>query len=128
MTWLSLLLVFKIAYTLLAAAGPMLLLPRERVSSVLGVGVEAVAIVRLYGMALLALLVGYGSGIPASEAGVFPVGVVAMGIVSNAGATALLLGTGAWRRTPLAAPVFGLIALGLVVSAAAPAASLQRAW
>jgi hypothetical protein len=128
MTWLSLLLLFKIACTLLGAAGPMLVFPRERVSGVLGVGVEAVPIVRLYGMALLALLVGYASGIPAAEAGVFPGGVVAMGIVSNAGATALLLGTGAWRRTPMAAPVFGLIALGLVAAAVVPAASLQRAW
>lgn len=128
MTWLSLLLIFKIGYTALTAAGPMLLAGPGRIRAVLGVGEEAVPFVRLYGMALAALLVGYGSGIPAAEAEVFPAGVVTMGIVSNAGATVLLLGTGAWRKTPFAAPVFGMIALGLIAAALAPAASLSAAW
>ena len=51
-----------------------------------------------------------------------------LGIVSNTGTTALLLGTGAWRKTPVAAPVFGVIARGLVAAAMAPAALPAPAW
>jgi hypothetical protein len=128
MTWLSLLLLFKIAYTLLTTVGPLLLLPARRIGDALAVGPEAIPFLRLYGVALLALLVGYSSGVPAAEAGQYPGGIVAMGLVSNAGAAVTLVRTGAWRRTPAAAPVFGAIGVGLALAAAAPEAALGRAW
>lgn len=127
MTWLSLLLIFKITVTALTASGPMLLLPAAQVVKHMGVGVEAIPFVRLYGMALTALLVGYASGIPAAENGAFPMGVVWMGIVSNGGATLLLLLTGAYRKAPLAVPVFGAITVGLVCAMLAPSMAITHA-
>lgn len=128
MTWLTLLLVFKIAFTIFTAVGPMLLMTGERAAGLFGVGIDAVPLIRLYGMALLALAVGYAGGISSSEQGQFPYGVVFMGIVSNAGASALLVTTGAWRKAPLAVPAYGSIALGLIAAWWAPTTFLGRAW
>lgn len=128
MTWLTLLLLFKIGFTIVTAVGPMLLMPGGRTAALFGLGADAVPLVRLYGMALLALVVGYAGGIPASEQGQFPVGVVLMGIVSNLGASVLLVVTGAWRKSPLAVPAYGSIALGLMAAWWMPATFLGRAW
>ncbi len=128
MSWLTLLLCFKIIFTLATCAAPLLLLPGPRLARLYRVGADAVPLARLYGVALLALLVGYASGIGPAEAGSFPGGVVAMGIASNAGATAVLLATGAWRRARALTLAFGGIAVALAASCAAPGAALRAAW
>lgn len=128
MTWLSLLLIFKIAFTAIAAALPLLFLPAKKVAATLGVAESAAPLARLYGMALIALLVGYASGVPVAEEARMPWGVVAMGIVSNTGATSLLLTTGMAKRSPFSAPVFGAIAVLLAAATFAPTVALSRAW
>ena len=55
-------------------------------------------LVRLYGWAVLALLVGYSFGFSWINKDTFPDGVVHMGLVSSGGATRLLALTGAWRQ------------------------------
>jgi hypothetical protein len=128
MTWLALLLLFKISFTMIFVALPMLLLRASRIEARLAIDASAVPYIRLYGWALVALVAGYGGGIPPAEAGHMPWGVIAMGIVSNAGATLLMLspwGTSPSRAMPL---VFGSIAVGLVLCACFPQAALRHAF
>lgn len=128
MTFLGLLLAFKIIVTLVLASAPMLLLPAPRLMQLFQLGADAVPLARLYGVAITALLVGYASGFAPAAAGVFPWGVVFMGIVSNTGATITLLVTGAWRRSVASPILFGLIAAALIVAALFPAVALTRAY
>jgi hypothetical protein len=94
----------------------------------LKIGAEALPLVRLYGVSVSALLVGYAGGIAPAEAGVFPWGVVLMGIVSNVGATIGMLVTGGWRVSVAAPIVFGGIALALMVAAVWPAIALTHVF
>lgn len=128
MTFLTLLLLFKIAFTALFAALPMLLLPGASVQARIGVDAAALPYIRLYGWALIALLTGYASGIFAAEAGVMPWGIVVMGLVSNGGAALLMLTPYARLQSASMAAVFGLIALGLGAALMWPEAALTRAW
>ena len=61
MTALSLLLVFKILITTVLTVVPFLLLSERRLAPLLGV-TGGGTLFRLYGVAILALLVGYSSG------------------------------------------------------------------
>lgn len=121
MTWLEFLLYFKIAFTAMTCVGPMLLLPGPRTARLFGVGVDAIGVVRLYGIALAALLVGYAAGVVQVRQGSFPEGVVVMGAVSNLGASGYLVASGAWRRARLFAVAFGAIGMALVSALALPA-------
>ncbi len=79
------LLWIKIIGTLLGAALPMLLVPY---SLYLWLGFpeqETMIFLRLYGLSTLALLVGYYGGIEVARRGQLPLGVLRMGLVSNAG-------------------------------------------
>ena len=128
MTYLSLLLAFKIAVTAVTVSLPFLLLSGAQLQARFKIGADALPLARLYGVAVTALLVGYAGGFAPAQAGVFPWGVVTMGIVSNLGATVGLVVTGGWR-TSLAAPLtFGAIALALIVAALMPATALTRAF
>lgn len=91
MSYLSLLLVIKISATALLVAMPFLFAPLAKLEATTGVSAKSAFFFRLYGVAIAALLVGYGFGIPVAESGQFPWGVVSMGLVSNAGASFLLL-------------------------------------
>lgn len=129
MSWLSLLLVMKIGVTGLLVALPFLLLPKSRLERTTHTTAATAALFRLYGVAISALLVGYAFGIPAAEAGRFPWGVALMGTVSNGGAALLLLVyANDSPRNGVLSLFFGLIALGLVVAMAFPAAALSQAW
>lgn len=128
LSWLALLLAFKIAFTLATGSAPLLLLPAERLSKLYGVGVEAAPLCRLYGVAITALLVGYASGFAPAAQGIFPWGVVAMGVVSNTGATLALLLTGAYRRARALTFVFAAIALGLIAASFIPQVALLSAF
>lgn len=128
MTLLTLLLLFKIGFTALFAALPMLLLPADGIRQRLGIDAAALPYIRLYGWALMALLVGYAGGVVEAEAGHMPWGVVTMGLVSNGGAALLML-TPFARVGSLAMPaVFGGIAVGLLAALLAPATALSHAW
>ncbi|MEM1396014.1 MAG: hypothetical protein AAGH38_01015 [Pseudomonadota bacterium] len=120
MSPLAILLVLKIGVTLLAVSGPFLLLPKTTIDALSGYGGTPKVLYRLYGMAVTALLVGYGGGLYVALNGDMPWGVIAMGITSNAGATGVLIITGEARKRPALTAFFGLIALGLVIAVAMP--------
>ncbi|MEM9618267.1 MAG: hypothetical protein AAF936_09935 [Pseudomonadota bacterium] len=128
MTWLSTLLIVKIAVTTALIAAPFLLAPRPVLAKRMGVETNTSAMFRLYGVAMAALLVGYGFGIVAAQAGVFPWGVVAVGLVSNGGAFIALLVTGAARKSTALTAFLVLITVGLVAAMLAPDAALTRAF
>ena len=128
MSWLSLLLITKVAVTGLLVAAPLLLLPKSKLEKFTNVTTPTSLFFRLYGVAITALLVGYAFGIPTAEDGRFPWGVVCMGTVSNGGAAILLLVNPQNNNNRVLAAFFGLIALGLVAAMVLPAGALQKAW
>jgi hypothetical protein len=127
-TFLTLLLLFKIAFTTLTASLPLLVAPGTWLQARMKFGADALPVARLYGVAVTALLVGYAGGIAPAQAGVFPWSVVLMGIVSNAGATITLFVTGGWRVTVSSPIVYGAIALALIAAGLWPAVALTRVF
>lgn len=120
MTILDFILLVKIIGTALLVALPLLLLSAQRIAMTLSIGEEAIPYLRLYGVAILALLVGYSFGFSPLISGNFPWGIVCMGIVSNGlGALTLLL-TGASRSNKASTVLISLIAIALVFSALRP--------
>ncbi|MEL7113404.1 MAG: hypothetical protein AAGK93_10790 [Pseudomonadota bacterium] len=113
---LSILLWIKIVGTFFPVAAPLLLFPKSKIDELSGFSPSDVSLYRLYGMAVLALLVGYAGGFFQVVDGEFPIGVLAMGFVSNAGAFLIMIITGRAKKTPLSAAFFGLIAAGLVTA------------
>lgn len=128
MAALSILLWVKIIGTFLPVAAPLLLLPKSKIDALSGFEPSDVSLYRLYGMAVLALLVGYAGGYFQVLDGVFPIGVIAMGFVSNAGACLIMLLTGRAAKTPASAAFFGLIAAGLALSFFYQDAALRPLW
>lgn len=129
MTWLSLLLIIKIFATTILVAVPFLFFPKSSLEKLTGMAGSNPVFFRMYGVAIVALLVGYSFGIPSAESGIFPWGVTAMGTVSNSGAAALLLiNVRTSKANLLLGSLFTLIALGLVVTMSMSQWALQRAW
>lgn len=129
MSWLSLLLVAKISITALLVALPFLFGPYAMLEAMTGVSAKSTVFFRLYGVAIAALLVGYGFGIPAAESRHFPWGVVSMGLVSNAGAAFLLLRSSKPRSSAFRLGMFfALVAVALAISIGAPDQALGKAW
>ena len=95
---------------------PLLLFRKARIDQLSGFDASDVTLYRLYGMAVLALLVGYLGGYLSVLAGQYPLGIVAMGLASNAGALAILVQSGRGKRYPWEAGFFGIISLGLATS------------
>jgi hypothetical protein len=94
-----------------------------------GVSAKNTTFFRLYGIAMVALLVGYGFGIPAAENHQFPWSVVSMGIVSNTGPAFLLLRSSRSGSTSFWLGIFfAFVALALVISMSAPDHALRKAW
>lgn len=124
MSAISLILSAKIVVTVLLVAGPFLFLPRRRLEAITGVSAASSALFRLYGMAVAALLVGYGFGLWHSLDGLFPTGAVATGIVSNAGAAVILAfaKTGSSRAY---AAIFGTIGLLLIWATLSPSSAMK---
>jgi hypothetical protein len=128
MSFITLVLIAKIIVTGIMTAVPFLFQPAERLAARTGAGVGGATLFRLYGIAILAVLVGYASGFWLIGRGEFPWGVVAMGLVSNGGGATVLFASGAWRRAkPIAFFVAG-IALLLAGSATIPQQAMKPLW
>ena len=125
MTFLTLLLLSKIVGTLFTVGLPLLLLPIETLDRFAGLRSEHGTLYRLYGIAIMALLVGYSGGVFQAQAGQFPSGVVHMGLVSNAGATVILLLSKVPGLVKSSAVFFGLISLGLLAALLYPEVAMQ---
>lgn len=127
MSYLALLITFKIVVTALMVSAPLLVAPPAFVAGRTGTGADALPWLRLYGVAITSLLVGYASAYWTIASGHFPWGVATMGVVSNAGAATALLATGIARRTPALTATFATIALGLIAAMLYPELALTRA-
>lgn len=129
MSYLALLLVIKISVTALLVAPPFLFAPLAKLEATTRVSAKSTLFFRLYGIAIMALLVGYGFGIPVAEGGQFPWGVASMGLVSNAGSAFLLLRasrprtSGFWLGT-----FFAFVTVALAISMIVPGLALSKAW
>lgn len=128
MSFLVLLLLLKITLTLLFAAGPLMLLSKDRLDRLSGLGENSLALYRLYGIALLSILVIYSFGVDVAMSGAFPLYAVAMGLVSNAGAALVLMGRGELSKRPWLVIFLMAIAAGLVAAFFAPAVALRPLW
>lgn len=120
MTILTIVLIVKIGVTLFAVVLPFLVFSKEKLDLLLQMKAESPSLYRLYGVAILALLVGYGSGIHQIVQETYPSGVIAMGITSNAGAALVLFLTGAAKRNKFLTVFFTLIAVCLIGAALNP--------
>lgn len=126
MTPLSVILAVKVAATVLLWAGPLLVLPKGLLMARTRADEAMVPMLRLYGVAMAALCIGYLSAYWPISQGVFPWGVVLMGLVSNGGATLTLLTTGLARRQKLNTMVLATITAFLTVAALMPSWALDR--
>ncbi|MEM1435017.1 MAG: hypothetical protein AAGG11_13245 [Pseudomonadota bacterium] len=114
MTVLDLVLGVKILGTGLFVGLPLLLLPNGQIAQRLTIDGSALPYLRLYGVAVLALLVGYAFGFSGISGSHFPLGIVCMGIVSNGLGFFVMLATGIHRDNRSMAALIGLIAIALV--------------
>ena len=128
MAALSVLLWVKIIGTFFPVAAPLLILPKSEIDKRSGFEASDIALYRLYGTAILALLVGYTGGYFQVLQGEFPIGVIAMGFVSNAGAFLVMVLTGRATKTPVSAALLGLIALGLALAFLFQDAAMAALW
>lgn len=128
MSFLAIVVAVKVVGTAATTALPFLVSPARDLTAMTGVGAEGVTLIRLYGVAILALLVGYASGFWFLSKGDFPWAVVLMGIVSNAGAVAVLILTGSWRRFLWMTIFLAGLALMLCVAALLPNVAIQSIW
>ena len=124
MNALSLLILFKLAVTLLLLVGPFLLLPTKKLGRPLSISASSSTFFRLYGIAMLALATAYAGGLWLAWQDTFPWIVVMMGIVSNCGAAMILLRNWAARNLRPQALLFGAIGVGFVLSALFPKAAI----
>ncbi len=110
------LFILKIAVSLVFLVIPFLFFSTQKLATITGVQSKSANLFRLYGWAIVALLVGYGFGLSEALAGSYPLPMVVMGIVSNGGATVILLMTGAWHRNQWLCFTLGMIAIGLALT------------
>lgn len=119
-TPLSMILVVKIVVTLAFVGLPFLILPKSRLEVFAGVSAETDTFFRLYGIAIIALLLGYATAFPVLAAGQFPWGVATMGVVSNGGAALILFRSGNGIAKRYFLPIYAAICLALIVSMSLP--------
>ena len=120
MSRLTLLLVVKILFTILAVVIPFLFLPAERVAEMTGASIPAPSLYRLYGVAMVAILTGYAFAIPIAQRGERPLGPLVMGVISNGGAAFVLFSFGAEGTSRILAIVFAILAILLALSILKP--------
>ncbi len=117
MTFLILLLTFKIIISLAVLVFPALFRPVESLNKGFGTNLPDPYLFRLYGVAILALLVAYGYGIQLASLGQYPWGIVMMGLVSNGGAVFVMLTLSGWSRQKTGVCLFGGIFIALLIAA-----------
>ncbi len=115
---------YLVGVTFFAVVLPFLVFSKEKLNQVLQMTAESPSLYRLYGVAVLALLVGYGSGVLQIAQDMYPSGVIAMGITSNAGAALVLFLTGAAKRNKSLTVFFTLIAVCLIGAFLNPEAAM----
>lgn len=118
MTILTLILSTKILVSIVILALPLLFWSKETLGKTFQVTAETPLVFRLYGMAILSLLVAYAGGIWQITAGHFPWGSVCAGVVSNIGAPLILMTFGAQPRSHWPEVFFLMIGIGLIWSLA----------
>lgn len=128
MTPLSLLLSVKIAITAFLVAVPFLVSSAERLDAIVSARSGSLRFYRLYGVAMVALLIGYAFGIAEAQAGRMPWGVVAMGIVSNGVPAVMFLSGAVPKQAKMLGFFFALIAVGLVGLALFPGIATTRVF
>lgn len=114
MSLLIIIIAIKFIVTLVLVAIPFLMFPMEKLDKISGMAAKSNTFYRLYGVAMVALLIGYVSGIPLINHGIFPWSVVIMGIVSNGGVALLLLKSGPSPKTMKFIMIDGGIAIALI--------------
>ena len=118
MSFLSVLLIYKIVGSILLVCTPFLFFSQEKLEKLTKVQSQNTVLFRLYGVAILSLLVGYAFALHASFNGQFPFNGVIMGLVSNGGASIVMLSQGAWKTSKLPAAFVTSVAMGLVIAMA----------
>ncbi len=119
-SFISLLIIFKISVSLILVCLPFLAMTKARLEQITETAAVSDTFFRLYGIAILALLVGYATAFPLIQVGQFPWGVAIMGVISNGGASFILLRGGSKTAKRVFVPIFGAIFAGLLVSLALP--------
>ena len=124
MTPLGLLLLTKIVLTMVLIVVPFFVLAPKTLDRLTGLGTPTPAFYRLYAMAIFALVVAYAGGLLQTLEGVYPAQIVAMGLVSNIGASSVMIATGYARAQRLLTVFFGLIGVGFLAAVLAPNAAM----
>ena len=114
MTTLIIILTFKILVSLILLVYPLLFKPLAQLNAAMEIEAKTTNIYRLYGTAILSLLIAYAYGVILALEDQFPGGIVAMGLVSNGGAS-YLMATRGNPRQKRGAILFGGIFIALLV-------------
>lgn len=125
-SFLSLVIAFKISVSLVLLVFPFLLASQERLERLTGTTAASPLFFRLYGVAISALLVGYAFAFPTLQAGQFPWSVAIMGAISNGGGSYLVLKGRTSRASRVQGYLFGGIFLALMVSMVLPDLATRR--
>ena len=107
MTYLAALFGAKILISLGLLVWPFLGWPKAKLEKAFGVSAARATLFRLYGVALLALLIGYSGGLMQALRGTFALEILLMAAVSNIGAVIALITTGAAKSARLYVYLFG---------------------
>lgn len=125
MAAVTVLFTLKIIGSLLLVVFPFMFMSRKKLDGELGIESQSDTLYRLYGMAIIALLVGYGGGIYQAVNGTYPVQFLLMGLVSNLGATYLLIKAGLQGKRKISGIFFGGIGLGCALALSSPELAMQ---
>ena len=122
----DLILIVKIVGTAIGMVIPVFVLPPRISAPLLELEPRQMRYIRLYALAVAALLIGYASAFSwFRDPSQFPDGVAIMGLVSNGGAALFLALDGHVRLVRAGAPFFGAIAVALAFSLAFPYWAMQ---
>ncbi len=126
MTLLSILLVFKVAISVLLLIIPFLFSPASKLDELTKMKSQSAKFYRLYAVATFALVIAYSGGIYQISRGVFPLEIILMGIASNIGAPLVLLGIKPISKAnKISAAIFGSIGLGLIAALLLPEMAMR---
>ena len=134
MSLLSILLIIKIIVTLVAVVLPFGLFNQQKLKHLSGLSGPSLLVFRLYAVAIAALLVNYGFGFTQAQAMHFPMAAVIVGVISNGGATAVLVKQSLTEQSKVvlsnnySITFFGLITMGLLLALFFQQTALRPMW